>query len=74
MSQAKFQVYTFLGSWPWCFALAYIGMRLGERWDSDPQLRDFMHRFDAIIVGAVVVATTWYVRSHWRHRIASKDV
>ncbi len=25
MPMLKFQVYTFLGSWPWCFALAYVG-------------------------------------------------
>jgi membrane protein DedA with SNARE-associated domain len=72
MSQAKFQIYTFLGSWPWCYALAYVGMRLGERWDTDPALRDFMHRFDAVIVGAMVIAMIWYVRRHWRHRMTSK--
>jgi membrane protein DedA with SNARE-associated domain len=71
MPQVKFQIYTFLGSWPWCFALAYVGMRLGERWDTDPALRDFMHRFDAVIVGALVVAVIWYVRRHWRHRMMS---
>jgi membrane protein DedA with SNARE-associated domain len=71
MPQVKFQIYTFLGSWPWCFALAYVGMRLGERWDTDPALRDFMHRFDAVIVGALVVAVIWYVRRHWRHRMTS---
>jgi membrane protein DedA with SNARE-associated domain len=71
MPQVKFQIYTFLGSWPWCFALAYVGMRLGERWDTDPALRDFMHRFDAVIVGALVVAVIWYVRRHWRYRMTS---
>src|SRR5579862_318149 len=39
MPMGKFQIYTFLGSWPWCFGLAYIGMVLGARWDSDPTLR-----------------------------------
>lgn len=70
MSQAKFQIYTFLGSWPWCYALAYIGAELGERWDSDPQLREFIHRFDALIVGAIVLALAWYVRLHWKHLIS----
>ena len=69
MSQPKFQIYTFLGSWPWCYALAYIGMRLGEQWDRDAELRDFMHRFDAVIVAALVIALVWYVRRHWRHRV-----
>src|SRR5258708_12336789 len=32
MPRGKFHIYTFLGSWPWCFALAYFGMKLGENW------------------------------------------
>jgi membrane protein DedA with SNARE-associated domain len=74
MPLAKFQIYTFLGSWPWCFALAYIGMKLGEQWESDPTLRDFLHRFDALIVGVVVLGFAWYVWRHWQHRVsAPKD-
>jgi membrane protein DedA with SNARE-associated domain len=74
MPQAKFQIYTFLGSWPWCFALAYIGMKLGEHWESDPTLRDFLHRFDAVIVGAIALGFGWYVWRHWQHRLsAPKD-
>ncbi len=38
MPQLKFQLYTFVGSWLWCYALAYVGFKLGERWDSDPRL------------------------------------
>jgi membrane protein DedA with SNARE-associated domain len=72
MPQLKFQIYTFLGSWPWCFALAYVGMRLGEEWESNPELRDILHRFDAVIIGALVLALAWYVRRHWRHRLISK--
>jgi membrane protein DedA with SNARE-associated domain len=71
MSQARFQIYTFLGSWPWCFALAYIGMKLGEKWESDPTLRDFLHRFDVLIVGAAVLALAWYVWRHWQHRVST---
>jgi membrane protein DedA with SNARE-associated domain len=73
MPQLKFQIYTFLGSWPWCYALAYVGMRLGERWNSDPELRAFMHRFDAVIVVVIVLAAIWYVRRHWKHRLSAED-
>jgi len=73
MPQLRFQVYTFLGSWPWCYALAYIGMKLGERWESDPELRSIMHRFDALIVAALLLALGWYVRVHWRHRLRGLD-
>jgi len=64
MNPLKFQAYTFLGSWPWCFTLAYIGMKLGEAWNSDPTLKDALHRFDAVIVAALLAAAARYV---WRH-------
>jgi membrane protein DedA with SNARE-associated domain len=66
MPMVKFQVFTFLGSWPWCFALAYVGSLLGERWESDPTLRDVLHRFDAVIVVTVVAAAGWFAWSRWR--------
>jgi membrane protein DedA with SNARE-associated domain len=72
MSQAKFQIYTFLGSWPWCFGLAYIGAKLGERWDSDPELRNVMHRFDFVIVAVLVIGIAWYVWRHWQHRLSKE--
>ena len=49
MPQIPFQIYSLIGSWPWCYALAYVGYLLGERWDSDPRLRAVMHRFDLAI-------------------------
>jgi membrane protein DedA with SNARE-associated domain len=30
MNQLKFHIYTFIGSFPWCYALAYVGMRLSR--------------------------------------------
>jgi membrane protein DedA with SNARE-associated domain len=69
MPQLRFHVYTFLGSWPWCLALAYIGMRLGEKWDTDPRLKMWFHRFDAVIALVLLIGVVWFVRSHWRHRI-----
>jgi membrane protein DedA with SNARE-associated domain len=69
MPQFRFHVYTFLGSWPWCLALAYIGMRLGEKWDTDPRLKIWFHRFDAVIALVLLTGIVWFVWSHWRHRI-----
>jgi len=64
MPQLPFQLYTFVGSWPWCYALAYVGYLLGERWDSDPRLRAAMHRFDLVIAALLVLGLGWFV---WRH-------
>ena len=69
MPLVKFHIYTFLGSWPWCFALAYAGYHLGKAWESNPELRAFMHRFDAVIVALILVGLAWYIWRHWRHRV-----
>ena len=66
MPMTKFQIYTFLGSWPWCFGLAYIGYRLGARWNSDPELRRLFHESDAVIVLILVAGFAWLVWARWR--------
>jgi membrane protein DedA with SNARE-associated domain len=66
MARVKFHVYTFLGSWPWCFALAWLGMKLGENWRS---LGKYLHQFDAVIGVVLVAAVVWFLWSHWQNRI-----
>ncbi|MEZ0171169.1 DedA family protein [Microvirga sp. TS319] len=66
MPMLKFQVYTFLGSWPWCLALAYVGARLGERWNSDPALRSLFHKFDLVVGIALLVPVGWFVWTRLR--------
>ena len=73
MPQLRFQIYTFVGSWLWCYALAYVGFKLGERWDSDPRLRAILHGADAVILAALAAAVAWYVWWHWRHRLRRDD-
>lgn len=73
MNQVKFQLYTFIGSWPWCFALAYVGEQLGARWNTDPALRNLFHRFDAAIVAVFVLIVAWYVARHWKHRLRAGE-
>lgn len=60
MPMLKFQLYTFAGSWPWCFGLAYIGFVLGKNWDTNPVLRSTMHRLDFIVVFVVIAAAAWF--------------
>ncbi len=66
MPMMKFQVYTFLGSWPWCFALAYVGYVLGDRWHSDPTFRKIFHQFDLVIAFVIVAGAAWFAWSRWR--------
>src|SRR5271154_4599265 len=69
MPQLRFHIYTFVGSWPWCFALAWIGYRLGQAWESDPLLHTIMHRLDLVMVLVILLAVAWYLRRHWRQRV-----
>ncbi len=74
MPRLKFHIYTFVGSWPWCFMLAYVGMRLGEQWDKDPRLKMWFHRLDAIILAVILVAVVYFVWSHVQHRVGKEEV
>ncbi|HEY6250178.1 MAG TPA: DedA family protein [Candidatus Angelobacter sp.] len=69
MPRLRFHVYTFIGSWPWCFALAWVGMKMGERWHTDPRLAHWLHRLDAVIVLLLLAAVIWFMRSHWKNRV-----
>jgi membrane protein DedA with SNARE-associated domain len=66
MPRLRFHIYTFLGSWPWCFGLAYLGMKAGEHWG---YLREYFHKFDFVIAIVLVVGATWFIWSRWKHRI-----
>ena len=61
MPLGKFHLYTFIGSWPWCFALAWVGMKLGAAWDSDPRVKAAFHSADVVIAGLIVIAVIGYV-------------
>jgi len=64
MPQLRFHIYTFIGSWPWCWGLAYVGVKLGEKWHTDPRLHEWFHRFHVAIELALVLAVIWFVRTH----------
>jgi membrane protein DedA with SNARE-associated domain len=66
MPRVRFHVYTFLGSWPWCFALAWLGMKLGENWRV---IGKYLHKFDAVILVFLGVGIAWFIRSHWQNRL-----
>lgn len=59
MPLVKFHVYTFIGSWPWCFGLAWVGRELGVRWNDDPRVKALFHRAD-LLIGVVIVLGLGY--------------
>jgi membrane protein DedA with SNARE-associated domain len=72
MNQFRFHLYTFIGSWPWCYALAYVGMKLGATWNTDPRFKDIFHRFHLAVELVIVAAFIWFVTSHWKNRIRTE--
>jgi membrane protein DedA with SNARE-associated domain len=66
MNFLKFNIYTFAGSLPWCWALAYAGVKLGSRWGI---LRPYFHRLDTAIVILFVVTLAPFIYHRWKHRL-----
>ena len=63
MPFGTFLLYTFLGSFPWCFGLAYGGYQLGVHWE---QIRIAMRPFEVPIILAIVAAIVFYIYRHLR--------
>jgi len=65
MNIKKFSVYTFLGSFGWCLALAYLGLKLGQSWES---LRKYFHGLDWLILALIVAGIIYWIARHLNHR------
>jgi membrane protein DedA with SNARE-associated domain len=74
MNQLRFHLYTFIGSWPWCYVLAYVGMKLGAKWNTDPRFKAVFHRFHLGVEFVLVAAFLWFVISHWKNRIRRPEI
>jgi membrane protein DedA with SNARE-associated domain len=65
MNFTRFVIYTFVGSFPWCLGLSYVGMKLGENWDT---LGVYFHRFDIVIGILIALGVLYYVWHHLKGR------
>jgi len=74
MNLKRFVIYTFAGSLPWCLGLAYIGQKLGEKWNQDETLKTWFHRFDFVIGIIGVLLGGWWIWRHVRHLRRAKTV
>jgi membrane protein DedA with SNARE-associated domain len=61
MPFVKFCIYTFLGSFPWCLLLAYVGTVVGNNL---AVLTPIFRSFEVIILIALVILVALYI---WRH-------
>ena len=67
MDVKKFSLYTVLGSLPWCFGLAYVGVLLGPHWSD----LEALFRYLNIVVIAGIIGLVGYLIYH-RKRIVSR--
>jgi membrane protein DedA with SNARE-associated domain len=58
MDFRKFVFYSFVGSVPWTFMLAYVGYWLGPEWES---IKGVFRGLDVVVVLAVVMVIVWYI-------------
>ena len=61
MNFSKFIAYTFLGSLPFCYLLAYIGKKMGDNWNT---LGAYFHKFDIAIGVVILIGIIWFVKRH----------
>jgi membrane protein DedA with SNARE-associated domain len=74
MNLKRFVIYTFAGSLPWCLGLAYVGQKLGEKWNQDDTLKTWFHRFDFVIGIIGVLLAGWWIWRHVRHLRRARTV
>jgi membrane protein DedA with SNARE-associated domain len=60
----RFTLFTFVGSFIWCAALAWGGYEFGARWE---ELRAIMRPFDIPIAIIILAGMIYYVYRHVRH-------
>jgi len=65
MPLGKFIVYTFVGSFPWCLGLGFIGMKVGEHREL---LTPWFHRLDAVIIAAIIGGAAFFVWKQLKRR------
>jgi membrane protein DedA with SNARE-associated domain len=61
MKLVPFHVYTFIGSWPWCFGLAWVGMTLGDKWNSDPRIKAAFHSADVAVAVVLLAGVAFFI-------------
>jgi membrane protein DedA with SNARE-associated domain len=66
MPFAKFLLYTFLGSIPWNFALAYLGYVFSSRWEDLQALFSRYNDIFYIVLAGVVIALIGWGIYRWR--------
>lgn len=57
VNRIRFHIYTFLGSFIWCFGLACVGYFLGEEWHV---IERYFKQFHMIFLSFIVILACWF--------------
>jgi membrane protein DedA with SNARE-associated domain len=57
----RFSAFTFAGSFIWSAFLAWLGLKLGENWES---MEVYFRKFDYAILALIIIGGAWWI---WRH-------
>lgn len=75
MNIKTFSFYTFIGSFIWSAALAYLGVKLGENWNT---LGSYFHKFDIAIIIVGFLTAGWYIqhklKKHKRYKKSDRKI
>jgi len=71
MNLKKFTIYTFVGAGIWNTILIWVGLILGENWES---LRKYSEKFSAIIAVLLVIAVAFFIIRHIRLKRKKKKL
>jgi membrane protein DedA with SNARE-associated domain len=63
MSFWRFLVYSLVGSFPWCLALAYVGMKMGQHWQ---EIRRYFHGADVAVGVLIAMGLAFWLWHHLR--------
>ena len=70
MDVKKFVLYSFIGAVPFCYALAYVGVKMGEHWN---ELHQYFHHADLVIGVLLAAGLGYFLWSHWPKRRPSME-
>ncbi len=75
MNFGKFMLYTFLGSLPWTFALAYVGYQFGPALQQKiTELSNVFHGLDIVIIVLFLALVALYVYRHLKHDRQAREL
>src|SRR5947207_11323600 len=63
MPFGRFALLSFLGSVPWCYLLAYVGMVMGEHWHD---IKRYFHGADIVVGVLILLGAAYWIWHHLR--------